>query len=163
MIAVIQRAKRATVSISGEEISRIGKGLVVLVGVSKDDTDRNVDLVAEKIVSMRIFSDENGKMNRSLLDVKGEALIVSQFTLLADVWAGRRPSFTKAAMPDVAKPLYERVVERVKELGIPVKTGVFGAMMEVKLTNDGPVTMIVDTRSSRSKIKDQRSKTQIKE
>lgn len=145
MIAVIQRVKRASVSISGEEISRIGNGLVVLIGIGKQDTNQDVDLVAEKIVSMRIFSDENGKMNRSLLDVRGEALTVSQFTLLADVWSGRRPSFMDAAAPDLAKRLYERVVERVKALGVPVKTGVFGAMMEVKLTNDGPVTITVDT------------------
>lgn len=148
MIAVIQRVKEASVSISGEEISRIGNGLVVLVGVSKDDTDREADLLAEKIVSMRIFSDENEKMNRSLLDVKGETLIVSQFTLLADVWSGRRPSFTDAAPPDVAKRLYDRLVERVKRLGIPVKSGVFGAMMEIELINDGPVTIVVDTRKS---------------
>lgn len=145
MIAVIQRVKEASVSISGEEISRIGKGLVVLVGVSKDNTDHDADLVAEKITAMRIFSDENGKMNRSILDVKGEMLIISQFTLLADVWSGRRPSFTDAAPPDVAERLYERVVERVSKLGIPVKTGVFGAMMEVELVNDGPVTIVLDT------------------
>lgn len=120
MIAVIQRVKRASVSISGGEISRIGNGLVVLVGVSKDDTDHDADLVAEKITAMRIFSDENGKMNRSILDVEGEALIVSQFTLLADVWSGRRPGFSDAAPPDVAKRLYDRVVERVKSLGVPV-------------------------------------------
>ena len=146
MIAVIQRVEEASVSISGEEISRIGKGLVVLVGISRDDTDRDVHLIAEKITAMRIFSDESGKMNRSVLDVNGETLIVSQFTLLADVWSGRRPSFTEAAASNVAKPLFDRVVDRVKRLGVGVKTGVFGAMMEVKLVNDGPVTVIVDTR-----------------
>lgn len=145
MIVVIQRVKRASVSISGEEISRIGSGLVVLVGVSKQDTEQDADLIAEKIATMRIFSDENRKMNRSLLDVKGEALIVSQFTLVADVWGGRRPSFTDAATSDVAKPLFDRVVERVKSFGVPVKTGQFGAMMEVELVNDGPVTIIVGT------------------
>lgn len=146
MIAVIQRVKEAVLSISGEVISRIGKGLVVLIGVSKHDTDQDAELIAEKIVQMRIFSDKNGKMNRSLLDVHGGALIVSQFTLLADVWSGRRPSFTDAAPPDVAKRLYERVVECVTRLGVPVKTGVFGAMMEVSLDNDGPVTIVVDTK-----------------
>jgi D-tyrosyl-tRNA(Tyr) deacylase len=163
MIAVIQRVKEAMVSISGEDISRIGQGMVVLVGVSKLDSERDPDLLAEKIAMMRIFPDENGKMNRSLLDIHGEALIVSQFTLVADVWSGRRPSFTAAASPPAAKPLFDRLVDRVKTLGIPVKTGVFGAMMEVTLTNDGPVTIIMDTRLSRSKIKNQRLKTQIKE
>ena len=151
MIAVIQRVEEASVSISGEEISRIGKGLVVLVGISRDDTDRDVHFIAEKITAMRIFSDESGKMNRSVLDVNGETLIVSQFTLLADVWSGRRPSFTEAAASNVAKPLFDRVVDRVKRLGVGVKTGVFGAMMEVKLVNDGPVTVIVDTRKLKGK------------
>lgn len=145
MITVIQRVKGASVSISGEEICRIGKGVAVLVGVSRVDTEQDADALAEKIATMRIFSDENGKMNRSLLDVHGETLIVSQFTLLADVWSGRRPSFTEAAPPDMAKRLYERVIERVKAVGVPVKTGMFGAMMEVELMNDGPVTIIVDT------------------
>lgn len=146
MIAVIQRVKEANVSKSGEDVSRIGNGLVVLIGVSKHDSNQDADLIAEKIATMRIFSDEHGKMNRSLLDIKGEALIVSQFTLAADVWAGRRPSFTDAATSNVAKPLFDRVVERAKERGVPVKIGVFGAMMDVTLVNDGPVTMIVDTK-----------------
>ena len=146
MRAVIQRVKESSVKANQEIVGEIGKGLLVLLGVAKGDTADDGDYLANKIVHLRIFEDENGKMNRSLLEIDAEMLVVSQFTLLADSRKGRRPSFINAAAPDKATELYEHFVEKVRELGITVKTGQFRAMMEVALINDGPVTLIVESK-----------------
>jgi len=144
MKAVIQRVKNASVKINGEIYSEISRGILVLFGVEKGDTPDKADFLAEKISNLRIFEDENEKMNFSLLDVKGEILIVSQFTLAGDCKKGKRPSFDKAAPPETANPLYEYFISLMKNKNIPVKTGVFGAMMDVSLVNDGPVTFILE-------------------
>ena len=144
MIAVIQRVTRAKVTVGSEEIGRIGRGLVVLLGVAKGDGEKQAKELTEKIVKMRIFSDEKGKMNKSAAEVGGEMLVVPQFTLMADTNAGRRPSFSGAAEPETARRLYQLFIENVKIKGIPVKSGKFGAYMEVELANDGPVTLIVN-------------------
>jgi D-tyrosyl-tRNA(Tyr) deacylase len=149
MKAVVQRVSAASVSVGGQRVSGIGKGLLVLVGVAGDDTDKDVELLADKVVNLRIFEDQGGKMNLSLLDVGGEALIVSQFTLLADTSAGRRPSFFEAMPPDQAEAMVAAFVRRVGERGVPVGQGVFGAMMDVTLINQGPVTIILDSRTRR--------------
>jgi D-tyrosyl-tRNA(Tyr) deacylase len=146
MRAVIQRVSRASVVINNEEYSRIGAGILALLGVEKEDTAEDAAALARRIVELRIFEDEAGKMNRSIAETGGEILAVSQFTLLGDCRKGRRPSFDPAAPPDVAKPLYERFVKEVEALGIPVATGVFQAMMAIELTNQGPVTFILDSR-----------------
>jgi len=146
MRAVVQRVTEAQVSVAGEVVAEIGPGLLVLLGVARDDSGEDVDYLAEKIARLRIFDDEMGKMNRSLLDVAGGMLVVSQFTLYGDVRRGRRPSYTEAAEPAKANTLYEYFVGRVKEEGIKVETGVFQAMMRVSLTNDGPVTILLDSR-----------------
>ena len=146
MRAVIQRVKESSVKANQEIVGEIGKGLLVLLGVAKGDTADDGDYLANKIVHLRIFEDENGKMNRSLLEMDAEMLVVSQFTLLADSRKGRRPSFINAAAPDKASELYAHFVEKVRELGITVKTGQFRAMMEVALINDGPVTLIVESK-----------------
>src|SRR6516225_9276935 len=146
MRAVIQRVSSARVVIDGKEHSRIGAGLLVLVGVEKDDTPDDAAALARRIVELRIFEDEAGKMNRSVAEANGHILAVSQFTLLGDCRRGRRPSFDPAAPPELAKPLYEQFVKEVDSLGIPVATGVFQAMMEIELTNQGPVTFILDSR-----------------
>ena len=146
MRAVIQRVSSAGVVIEGKEHSRIGKGILVLLGVEKEDTIEDATMLARRIVELRIFEDEAGKMNRSIVENGGEILAVSQFTLLGDCRRGRRPSFDPAAPPDVARALYERFVEEVRGLGISVATGVFQAMMDVELTNQGPVTFILDSR-----------------
>lgn len=144
MRAVIQRVSRASVSVTNKEVARIGQGLVILLGVARDDEEQDVRHLAEKIVKLRIFSDENKLMNRSVLDVKGSALIVSQFTLLADTTKGNRPSFIAAAAPDKAKKLYELFIEELKCLGVKqVAEGQFGAYMQVELLNDGPVTIVL--------------------
>jgi D-tyrosyl-tRNA(Tyr) deacylase len=143
MIAVIQRVTKARVTIGGEEVGRIGRGLVVLLGVAKGDGEKQAKELAEKVVKMRIFGDDQGKMNKSIGEVGGEILVVSQFTLLADTKAGRRPSFSAAAEPETARRLYELFIENVKIIGIPTQSGKFGAIMEVELINDGPVTIIV--------------------
>lgn len=143
MVAVIQRVTRARVTVGGEEVGRIDRGLLVLLGVAKGDGEKQAEELAEKIVKMRIFSDDQGKMNRSIEDVGGEMLVVSQFTLLADTNAGRRPSFTEAAEPGIARKLYELFIENVKIKGIPARSGKFGAYMRVELVNDGPVTIIL--------------------
>lgn len=129
-------------------MAEIGGGLVVLVGVHDDDTPDDATYIADKIANLRIFADEDGKMNRSVLDARGEVLVVSQFTLYGDVRKGRRPSFSEAAQPDQAEPLVTAVADRLTQLGVPASTGHFGAHMEVELTNDGPVTILVE--SSRS-------------
>lgn len=146
MRAVIQRVKESSVSVNNEKIGKIGSGLMVLLGVAETDRVEDADYLAAKIVNLRIFEDENHKMNRSLLDIGGEMLVVSQFTLLADCRKGRRPSFVHAAGPNKANELYERFVEQVRQKGVNVATGRFRAMMDVSLINDGPVTLIVESR-----------------
>jgi D-tyrosyl-tRNA(Tyr) deacylase len=146
MKAVIQRVSRASVTIAGREHSRIGLGILVLLGVEKGDAGGDAAALAKKIVELRIFEDEAGKMNRSLADAGGEVLAVSQFTLLGDCRKGRRPSFDAAAPPDEARLLYEKFVEEARALGVPVATGVFQADMEVELINQGPVTFMLDSR-----------------
>lgn len=144
MKALIQRVKRASVTIDGELYSKIGAGMLVLLGVEKGDIKENADKLVQKLVNLRIYEDENEKMNRSLFDVKGEMLIVSQFTLCGDCKKGTRPSFDKSAPPEAAKDLYEYFISQVKALNIPCATGQFGAMMDVELINDGPVTFMIE-------------------
>ena len=146
MRAVIQRVSSARVIIEEKEYSRIGNGLLVLLGVEKEDTAEDAEMLARRIVELRIFEDDAGKMNRAIAEVGGQILAVSQFTLLGDCRRGRRPSFDPAAPPDVARSLYEKFVSEIGGLGIPVSTGVFQAMMNVELTNQGPVTFILDSR-----------------
>jgi D-tyrosyl-tRNA(Tyr) deacylase len=143
---VIQRVSSARVIIDGREHSRIAAGILVLVGVEKDDSPEDAQTLARRIVELRIFEDDAGKMNRSVAEIGGQILAVSQFTLLGDCRKGRRPSFDPAASPDVARTLYQRFVNEIEVLGIPVATGVFQAMMDVELTNQGPVTFILDSR-----------------
>ena len=145
MRAVIQRVKRASVTIDGKETTSIGQGFLVLLGVHETDTEQEAAYVAKKCCGLRIFEDEDGKMNRSVKDVGGEFLVVSNFTLYGDCKKGNRPSFTSAARPETAIPLYEYFVSCVREAGIPCQTGVFGADMQVELLNDGPVTVIVES------------------
>ncbi len=140
MKALIQRVKRASVTVEGEKISEIGKGILVFLGVEKQDNGENAEKLAEKISKLRIFEDENEKMNFSVMDVQGEILVVSQFTLCGDCKKGTRPSFDNAAKTELAVELYEYFVELLKEKNISVKTGKFRAMMDVELINDGPVT-----------------------
>lgn len=146
MRAVIQRVERASVSVEGEIRGQIGAGFLVLIGVEEGDGDADFRYIAEKVPNLRVFEDEQGKMNRSLLDVGGELLAVSQFTLLGDARGGRRPSFITAARPETADPMYERLVADWRARGIQVETGVFGAHMKVSLVNDGPVTILLDSR-----------------
>jgi D-tyrosyl-tRNA(Tyr) deacylase len=145
MRACIQRVSEASVTVAGEVTGRIGRGLVVLLGVGTQDGAAEVEWLAEKLVNLRIFEDDEGKMNRSLVDVGGAMLVVSQFTLFGDARKGRRPSFTEAAPPELASRLYEEFVARVRGLGVEVQTGVFRAHMDVALVNDGPVTLWIDT------------------
>ena len=145
MRAVIQRVQQSSVKVDDQIVGQIGSGLVVLLGVAKNDGTKDVDYLVNKIIHLRIFEDSNGKMNRSLLDTGGELLAVSQFTLLADCRKGRRPSFIEAAEPEKATELYQTFVDRVRHHGIRVQTGRFGAMMAVALINDGPVTIIIET------------------
>lgn len=148
MRVVLQRVSEASVTISGEVVGAIGKGMLILLGIEEADTVEDVEWLCAKITRMRIFSDDEGKMNLSLTDVKGEALVVSQFTLHASTKKGNRPSYIKAARPETAIPLYESFVQQLEqELGAPVQTGKFGAMMDVALVNDGPVTIIIDSKS----------------
>ena len=141
MRVLIQRVSKASVIVEKQTISSIGKGLLILLGVGHDDGEEQVAFLAEKTANLRIFEDEQGKTNLSILDVKGEAIVVSQFTLYADSRKGRRPSFTDAALPDVAEPLVNRFVELLRGHGVPAQTGKFGAHMEVEIHNDGPVTI----------------------
>jgi D-tyrosyl-tRNA(Tyr) deacylase len=146
MRACLQRVSSASVEVDGQRVGEIGRGLVVLLGVAAGDTAAEVDLLVRKTIELRIFDDDEGRMNRSLLDVAGGLLVVSQFTLLADCRKGRRPNYTGAAEPGLAETLYEQFVVRCRESVARVATGVFRAHMEVTLVNDGPVTIVLDTR-----------------
>ena len=145
MRAVLQRVRSASVSIGGEAVGKIGKGFLVLLGISPEDTEREGDFLLDKLLGLRVFEDEDGKMNRSLLDCGGALLVVSQFTLYADCRKGRRPSFTGAARPETAVPLYERFLAGARAAGVATECGEFGADMLVSLENDGPVTILLDT------------------
>ena len=148
MRAVIQRVSKASVTIDGNLHSSIGKGVLVLLGIEDADTAEDIQWLSSKIVNLRIFDDANGVMNESLLDQKGEILLVSQFTLHASTKKGNRPSYIKASKPDVAIPLYEKMIRQLTaDSGTAIKTGVFGADMKVELLNDGPVTIVIDTKS----------------
>lgn len=145
MRAVVQKVSRGRVTVDGEVVGAIGQGYVVLLGVAKEDTAEAADYLAEKVAGLRVFEDEEGKMNRSILDAGGEVLAISQFTLYGDVRRGKRPGFDRAARPEQAEPLYERFVARLREHGLQVETGRFRTHMEVELVNDGPVTILVDS------------------
>jgi len=145
MRVVLQRVSRASVSVDGERVASIGRGLLLLVGVALGDGEGDARRLAQKCAGLRIFADAEGKFNLSLLDVGGEALVVSQFTLLADARRGRRPSFAAAAAPEEAEPLVEAFAQAMREMGVAVQTGRFGAMMAVELVNDGPVTIVLDS------------------
>ena len=146
MRAVLQRVHQARVRVGDEVTGEIGRGLLVLLGVAQGDTPEQARWLAEKIVGLRIFQDDEGKMNRDVSEAGGSVLVVSQFTLYGDCRKGRRPSFIDAAPPETAIPLYEQFIEAVRALGVPVATGRFGAMMDVELVNAGPVTLIVDSK-----------------
>ncbi|MGH2758584.1 MAG: D-aminoacyl-tRNA deacylase [Actinomycetota bacterium] len=146
MRAVVQRVSDASVRVAGEIVASVGSGLLVLLGVHRDDSPDDGLRMADKIAHLRVFADEEGKVNRSVLDTGGSALVVSQFTLYGDTGRGRRPSFVDAARPEAAEPLVEAVAERLREHGVRTVTGAFGAHMEVALTNDGPVTILIESR-----------------
>jgi D-tyrosyl-tRNA(Tyr) deacylase len=146
MRAVVQRVTQSSVTVEGQVIGAIGPGLVVLLGVAQEDTQRDADYLVDKVIHLRIFEDENGKLNRSLLESGGAMLVVSQFTLLGDCRKGRRPSFAAAAPPEKAEDLYLRFAQQARARGITVATGRFRAMMAVSLINDGPVTLIVESK-----------------
>ena len=145
MRAVVQRVSEASVSVGDDVVGAIGRGAAVLLGVASNDTSDDADRLAGKLARLRIFENEDGRFDRSLVDVDGEVLVVSQFTLIADTRKGNRPSFTDAARPEEAEPLYERFCAALRDEGIPVAQGVFGARMEVAVVNDGPVTIVLDT------------------
>lgn len=145
MKAVVQRTARASVSIDGNTVGRIDRGLLVLLGIEPDDGEADIEYMVKKCSGLRIFEDENGKMNLSVQDVGGSILLVSQFTLLGDARKGNRPSFTGAAVPEKAIPIYERIISELAKR-LPVQTGVFGADMQVELVNDGPVTILLDSK-----------------
>ena len=146
MKALLQRVSRASVSIRGERVAEIGKGLVAFLGVANGDSEKDAQYLADKVVNLRIFSDEQGKFNLSASDIDGELLVVSQFTLCADTRKGRRPSFTEAAPPALAEPLYNRFVELIRARGVKVETGIFQEHMLVEIHNEGPVTFLLDSR-----------------
>lgn len=146
MIAVVQRVKNSSVEVNGRNVGSIGAGLLVLLGVAESDNESDIAYLAEKIVNLRIFPDDQGRMNRSLPDAGGQMLVVSQFTLLGDCRKGRRPSFVAAAPPEKAEAFYTQFVEKVRQKGISVETGQFQAMMDVSLVNDGPVSLIVESK-----------------
>jgi D-tyrosyl-tRNA(Tyr) deacylase len=145
MRAVVQRVSQASVTVGDEVVGAIGQGLLILLGIGVGDSEAEARLLAEKTANLRIFADEEGRFNRSLLDVGGEALVVSQFTLYADTRRGRRPSFSDAAPPEIAAPLVDIFADELRRLGVAVSTGRFGAMMRVALVNDGPVTILLDS------------------
>ena len=147
MRAVLQRVRRGRVTVSERTVAEIGPGMVILLGIGPGDGEAQARVLAEKIANLRIFEDEQGKINRSVLDTGGEAIVVSQFTLYADIRKGRRPSFTDAAPPELARSLVERFAQLLASLGVPTQTGEFGAHMQVELFNDGPVTIWLDTAS----------------
>jgi len=146
MKALLQRVTGASVSVSGEVVGKIGRGLVVFIGVAAGDTERDTQYLAQRTVNLRIFADDEGKFNLSALDIKGELLVVSQFTLLADTRRGRRPSFVEAAPPAQAEELFERFVDETRTTGLKVETGRFQQYMQVEINNDGPVTILLDSR-----------------
>ena len=148
MRLVVQRVSRAKVSVGGDVVGEIGRGFLALVGVESGDTDEDMRYGVEKLVGLRVFEDDAGKMNRCVSDVGGSILLVSQFTLLGDARHGRRPSFSNAARPEVAAPMIDRMAEAIKSRGIPVARGVFGADMQVELVNDGPVTILLDSKKT---------------
>jgi D-tyrosyl-tRNA(Tyr) deacylase len=148
MRAVIQRVTEARVQVAGDTVGEIAEGFLVLLGVARDDGKEDADYLADKIINLRAFNDEQGKMNRSLSDAGGALLVVSQFTLYGDARRGRRPSYIDAAVPEKANALYEYFIQRVRAQGIRVETGVFQAMMQVSLINDGPVTILLDSRKT---------------
>jgi D-tyrosyl-tRNA(Tyr) deacylase len=145
MRAVVQRVSRARVSVDGEIVGEIGRGLLVLLGIGLDDTPASADYLSEKIIGLRIFEDDNGKMNKAVGEAEGAILAVSQFTLYGDVRRGKRPSFDDAAPPDKARSLYEYFVDRIRAAGLRCETGKFQSMMQVELVNDGPVTILLDS------------------
>lgn len=147
MKAVVQRVSQASVQVSGEEIENISSGLVVLLGVRVEDDEREAAYLAEKVANLRVFPDDEGRMNLSLLDTGYSALIISQFTIHGETKKGRRPSYTAAAPPELAEPLYEYFIEVLGNLGVPVASGVFGAKMDVELINEGPVTIIISSKN----------------
>jgi D-tyrosyl-tRNA(Tyr) deacylase len=149
VLGVVQRVSEAQVSVEGKLVSRIGAGLLLLVGIRTDDTEKDAAFMANKVVNLRIFPDGEGNLNRSLLDLQGEILVVSQFTLLGDTRKGRRPSFSDAAKPEQAEPVYRALLLEIALYKVPVKEGRFRAMMEVQLVNSGPVTLIVDTKEKK--------------
>ncbi|WP_010678252.1 D-aminoacyl-tRNA deacylase [Bacillus timonensis] len=146
MRVVVQRAKNASVTVQNEKVGSIDNGLMLLVGITHSDTIEDIKYVADKIVNLRIFEDDNGKMNLSLLDIKGDILSVSQFTLYGDCRKGRRPNFMDAAKPEFAEKMYDFFNAEIREKGVHVETGSFGAMMDVQFTNDGPVTLIIESK-----------------
>ncbi|MBI4830198.1 MAG: D-tyrosyl-tRNA(Tyr) deacylase [Candidatus Lindowbacteria bacterium] len=148
MRAVIQRVKRASVKVDGAIAGEIGSGMLVLLGVGKEDSDEDARYIADKISFLRIFEDSEGKMNLSVGDIKGSMLVVSQFTLFADCRKGRRPSFIDAGDPETAQRLYKKVVEFLKQAGVPTAEGIFQASMQVELVNDGPVTILLDSKKA---------------
>jgi len=148
MRLVVQRVARAKVTVDGEIVGEIGRGFLVLAGAQQGDTDEDMRYGAEKVVGLRVFEDDAGKMNRSILDVGGSVLLVSQFTLLGDARHGRRPSFSGAERPEIAAPMIDQMAEEIASRGVPVARGVFGADMQVELVNDGPVTILLDSKKS---------------
>ncbi|WP_304681494.1 D-aminoacyl-tRNA deacylase [uncultured Clostridium sp.] len=145
MRAVVQRVTYSSVEVNGEIVGEINNGFNVLLGISKDDTEEDMKYIKEKIINLRVFSDENDKMNLSLLDIKGELLLISQFTLYGDARKGRRPNFMNALGGEEAKRFYDKFIEMMKETGLKVETGIFGADMKVDIKNDGPVTILLDS------------------
>jgi D-tyrosyl-tRNA(Tyr) deacylase len=144
--ALIQRVSEASVTVQGEVVGEINRGLVILLGISDEDSSDDAGFLAEKCANLRIFADNDGRFDRSCLDIMGETLVISQFTLYGDTRKGRRPNFMRAAAPEISKPLYELFISNLRELGLKVESGIFGAMMTVRIHNDGPVTLMVESR-----------------
>jgi D-aminoacyl-tRNA deacylase len=145
MRAVVQRVRDASVTVEGRQVGRIDSGLLVYLGVGEGDDDKDLEYLAQKVAGLRIFADDDGSMNRSVLDVRQSALVISQFTLFGDVRRGKRPSFIRAMEPKTAEHMYERFVDRLQQLGVPCARGEFGAMMDIQSVNDGPVTILLDS------------------